>query len=120
MARAAAAASGFARPSRGHNPAVTGRISVVHEPEGVRLVLAGEFDTANHDRLVLALRRHRGTSLTIDLSAVTFVDSSVLRTLLAESRHARLEDRILRVVRGPEEVHRVFRVTGLEPLFDWE
>lgn len=93
------------------------RLDVAPLEDGCRLVLAGEFDLAAiepvHDALERALA-DRPATLEIDLSALTFMDSSGLRALLEARDRAAAEDVALRLRRGPQEVQRVFALTGLE------
>jgi anti-sigma B factor antagonist len=52
--------------------------------------------------------------LVFDLSAVEFMDSSGLRTLVSSDERARAKGRRLVVVQGPPPVHRVFEITQLD------
>ena len=56
-----------------------------HEPEGVfNVVLAGEVDVARQSELrsiVLAFRAEPGSNVRVDLSGVTFMDSTALGLL---------------------------------------
>jgi anti-anti-sigma factor len=42
------------------------------------------------------------------------MDSTGLRVIVSADGRAREEDRVLRLVRGPEAVQRIFRVTRLD------
>lgn len=56
-----------------------------------------------------------GTKLVVlDLSALTFIDSTGLRLIVGADQRARQSDRRLAVVRGPDTVHRVFMITKLD------
>ncbi len=50
----------------------------------------------------------------IDLSELTFLDSTGLRTIVTAHQRASDADRRVVVVKGPEIVHRVFTITGLD------
>jgi anti-sigma B factor antagonist len=72
----------------------------------VRLV--GEIDMSNADRLAtrLTTEREKGSELTLDLSEVTFMDSSGLKVLLDLSR-----SRQVRIIQPSDSVSRLLRVT---------
>ena len=83
----------------------------------VRLALAGEFDLSNAAQIEDALKQiedDRPALLVLDLRELTFMDSTGLRVMVAADARARDEARRLAVVQGPESVHRVFRITGLD------
>ena len=85
--------------------------------EMVRLALAGEFDLSNAAQLEDALKeieRERPPLLVLDLRELTFMDSTGLRVMVSADARARDDSRRLVVVQGPESVHRVFRITGLD------
>ena len=50
----------------------------------------------------------------LDLSKLTFLDSTGLRCLVTADERARDEGRRVVIVRGPEPVQRVFSITRLE------
>lgn len=85
--------------------------------EMVRLALAGEFDLSNASHVEDALKeieRERPPVLVLDLRELTFMDSTGLRVMVSADARARDDSRRLAVVQGPEPVHRVFRITGLD------
>jgi anti-anti-sigma factor len=87
------------------------------DDEMVRLVLAGEFDLSNAAQVEDALKeieRERPPLLVLDLRELTFMDSTGLRVMVSADARARDDSRRLAVVQGPESVHRVFRITGLD------
>jgi anti-anti-sigma factor len=93
----------------------------VEESDGrVRAVAVGELDLATRDRLeqavLVALRSH--LPVLVDLTGVTFIDSSGLQTLLDLDTAARKTDppTTLRVLPG-EQVRRVLALTALERRF---
>ena len=89
-----------------------------HRSDGtVRLSLAGEFDLSNASQVEEALEeveRERPALLILDLRELTFMDSTGLRVMVSADARARDDSRRLAVVQGPEPVHRVFRITGLD------
>ncbi|MCX4547030.1 STAS domain-containing protein [Streptomyces sp. NBC_01565] len=59
----------------------------------------------------------RGHALTLDLSAVTFVDSSALNMLLILRNRAHAEDGTLELRGVPAQALRVLDITGTRDLF---
>ena len=87
-----------------------------HRPQVV-LPLEGELDVATAteaQKRLLRLRLHRGDQLVIDLSGVTFMDSTGIRLILQAREHALQHGAGLLVVRGPEAVMRVLELVGLD------
>jgi anti-anti-sigma factor len=84
------------------------------------LKLAGEFDLSNNHELEQALAGaiDGGTrDFIVDLSGVTFLDGTMLNTLVfARKRSARRNGRLV-LVRPPSAVWRVFVVTGMSRAF---
>jgi len=83
--------------------------------EAVIVLLAGEFDLAAADpireALALAIGEPR-QRLIVDLSAVTFIDSSGLHVILDAYKLCRDAGRALTIRPGPPNVHRVFALTN--------
>ncbi|HSL11897.1 MAG TPA: STAS domain-containing protein [Actinomycetota bacterium] len=90
----------------------------VHDgPEGRRVVrVIGALDLATSDRVEAALRAafDDGEAVRLDLSKVTFLDSSGMRGVLRAYRLARDRDIVFEVVPGPPAVQRVLRITGVD------
>lgn len=84
-------------------------------------VLTGEIDLASIDALEAAIAATEqdaaGTDVVLDMSAVTFLDSSGLRVLV--TAHDRLHTAARRLVirRPPAPVLRVLEITGLLSTF---
>jgi anti-sigma B factor antagonist len=81
------------------------------------LALRGELDLSTVPRLEAELgRAERGAPplVVLDLSKLSFLDSTGLRCVVTAAERAREQERRLVVVRGPEPVHRVFEITRLE------
>jgi len=57
--------------------------------------------------------RERVRELTLDLSEVTFIDSTGLGLIINTHQSAEQEGFALHLVPGPREVHRVFEMVGL-------
>ena len=56
--------------------------------------------------------------IVLDLRELTFMDSTGLRVMVSADARARDQARRLAIVQGPEPVHRVFRITGLDDHLD--
>jgi anti-anti-sigma factor len=93
-----------------------------HEDEGAtRLVLIGEFDLSSAgqiEEVLKDLEEGRPPLLVLDLRELTFMDSTGLRVMVSADARARDDSRRLVIVQGPEPVHRVFRITGLDDHLD--
>lgn len=94
--------------------------TVAHDPERPgTLVASGELDATTAPVLREALAAEGdGGHLAIDLSAVSFVDSSGLQSIAAAHRDLQAADRDLRIVGASGAVRRIFEVTGLHGLLD--
>ena len=82
----------------------------------VHVSLRGELDLSTVGKVDDELQRLEGSDsgvVLLDLSKLTFLDSTGLRCVRADER-AREEGRRLVVVKGPEAVQRVFEITRLQ------
>lgn len=88
------------------------------ESRGVaRVAFRGELDISGApkaERLLRRVERKKPGVLVLDLRGLTFMDSTGLRVVVGADARARREGRRLLIVRGPESVHRVFRLTLLD------
>ncbi len=87
------------------------------------LSLQGEFDLAGEPlfmRELGAAEAERPRRLVIDLSELTFIDSTGLWALLRAREHAHDADWELVLRRGPDAVHRVFELTQSAEAFSFE
>lgn len=92
-----------------------------HGPTGLRLCLYGELDLACVGDLreqLDCVESRRWAILTVDLTALEFMDSTGLCALIHASKSARLDGRTLRIVNPRASVKRVFEVTGLTRLLE--
>jgi anti-sigma B factor antagonist len=83
----------------------------------VHVLLRGELDLSTVNKVQDELRRIEAASPTIlvlDLSKLTFLDSTGLRCLVTADQRARDDGRRVVLVRGPDPVQRVFSITRLE------
>jgi anti-sigma B factor antagonist len=75
----------------------------------------GELDVSTAPALTEALGgRSDGDGLVIDLRGLQFLDTTGLRLILEQEAAARKEGRSFAVVRGGQEVQRIFQIAGLE------
>jgi anti-anti-sigma factor len=83
----------------------------------VHVALRGELDLSTVGKVQDELKRvEEGSPRTVvlDLSKLTFLDSTGLRCLVTADERARTEGRRVVLVRGPDPVQRVFAITRLE------
>jgi anti-sigma B factor antagonist len=97
-------------------------VEIVRSPGRVTLRVAGEIDMSTapsvHEGAVDAIRHH--PTLDIDLSAVTFMDSSGLHVLLATRQLAERRGGHVRLMHPTPSVMRVLKVTGVDGMFEIE
>jgi anti-anti-sigma factor len=82
-----------------------------------RLIASGELDLASAEQLETQLKQLETSEpdvLVLDLRELEFMDSTGLRTVIAADARARERGGRLVVVRAPEEVDRVFRLTRMD------
>ncbi len=83
-------------------------------PDNSTLRVAGEVDAATAPRLVDALSTLNGASeTTLDLTALTFIDSSGLHAIVAYAR-SREPEGTVRLTAVSPDVSRLFEITCLE------
>jgi anti-sigma B factor antagonist len=84
-----------------------------------RVSLSGEFDISTAPRLRHALYDETSADEVVgDLSGVTFMDSSGLRSLLEVRSKLEADGRRLVLVDLPDQVRRLFEVAGITQLFE--
>lgn len=92
------------------------------EQEGrADVALKGELDLSTADKVDRELKRAESVAtsvLVLDLSGLTFLDSTGLRLIVEADQRARESDRRLVVVKGPAAVQRVFSITKLDQRFE--
>ena len=92
-------------------------ITIDHDQDTAHVVLEGELDIATSPGAEEEIRRietNGASVIVLDLRGLTFMDSTGLRLLVAADARARDAGRRLVIVRGPEAVHRVLEITGLD------
>jgi anti-anti-sigma factor len=91
---------------------------VPHEEEGTqRVVLTGELDVSTvpaFNKRMSELHHKGFHSIVLDLSGITFMDSTGLSAILVTEMHARMRGQRFRVVEGPPHVNELFRLTGVD------
>lgn len=90
---------------------------------GVRVRLSGELDmatVADAEAAIARARREHPGLLVLDLSALTFIDSSGLRLVMEVDRACRAEACELRIDPGPRGVQRVFALAGVLDILPFE
>jgi anti-sigma B factor antagonist len=81
------------------------------------MALLGELDLSTVAKVQEELRRVEAgapATLVVDLSKLTFLDSTGLRCIVTADERAREAGRRIVIVRGPDAVQRVFSITRLE------
>jgi anti-sigma B factor antagonist len=83
----------------------------------VRVSLRGELDLSTVGKVEEELKRVEGGEpplVLLDLSRLSFLDSTGLRCVITAAERAKEGDRRLVIVKGPDAVQRVFSITGLD------
>ena len=86
----------------------------IEQDETVVLVFTGVLDLETvraAEAAIADAEQHRPNRIVIDLSEVEFIDSTGLRLIVSADARIRREGRQLELVKGPDRVHRVFRMT---------
>jgi anti-sigma B factor antagonist len=83
----------------------------------VQLVLRGELDLSTVDRVESELAKLEASEerlVVLDLTGLTFLDSTGLRLMVTADQRAQKDGRRFVIVKGPETVQRVFSITKLD------
>lgn len=102
-------------------PQPTGRATLAHtlQDDVLTLVVAGELDVDGERRIRAWVQEHaaaHGGCVTLDLRAVTFVDSAGLRALINADAAARQDAWELRILVADGPVRTTLVVSGLETM----
>jgi anti-anti-sigma factor len=103
-------------PSGGAEPKPF-RCDVAREGDVVRITLEGELDIATSPTVEGVLREPCDNGIqrrVLDLSRLTFMDSSGLRIILKAQASSRRDGWALALVPGPPAVQRIFEITGVK------
>jgi anti-sigma B factor antagonist len=95
-----------------------GQLSISSERDGdVHVIgLFGELDLATAGSVEQELRAVEATdasSIVVDLSGLTFMDSTGLRLVWQAEARSRADANRLTLLRGPRAVQRVFEISGI-------
>lgn len=85
----------------------------------VRVVATGELDPSTAPGVAAVLHQHRGEDVVVDLAAVSFADSAIVRALVEERHHAHLSGARFGLSGANERVRRSFELMGVANLFEW-
>ncbi len=83
----------------------------------VQVVLRGELDLSTVEKVeneLGAVEASEAKLLVLDLSGLSFLDSTGLRLMVSADQRAQKDGRRLVIVKGPEPVQRVFSITKLD------
>jgi anti-sigma B factor antagonist len=83
--------------------ALEGEVDIYSAPQFKEALLAGIEDGA--------------TTIVVDLSRVTFIDSTALGVLVSGAKRVRPKDGRLDIVCTDENITRIFEITGLDRIF---
>jgi anti-anti-sigma factor len=81
--------------------------------------LEGELDLATAPDVEEELERVEASdakAIVLDLSGLTFIDSTGIRLVLAADRRSRADSNRLTLLRGTPAVQRAFEISGVAPL----
>lgn len=98
-------------------------VDIKRDAESVVVALTGELDLATAETFERHLREaesSRPTRLIVDLTALGFMDSTGLQTLLRARERATATEYELALRRGPHQVQRVFELTRTVDAFTFE
>ncbi len=98
-------------------------VDIKRDTDSVVVALTGELDLATSETFERHLREAescRPMRLTVDLTALGFMDSTGLQTLLRARERANSSEHELTLRRGPHQVQRVFELTRTVEAFNFE
>jgi anti-sigma B factor antagonist len=96
------------------------RCDITEDGDGVVAVVQGELDLASapeFTRRIQQVLTGPPASLTLDLTALTFIDSSGLGALCRIQEDAVAQETVLQLTGVPHHARRVLEITGLTGLF---
>ena len=105
-------------PEKPGPPTAVGELTVAVARDGDEhtVTVAGELDVATAERVEQALMEAEAgdaRAIVLDLSGLTFMDSTGVRLVLAATARSRADSNRLRLVRGSPGVQRVFVLSGV-------
>jgi anti-sigma B factor antagonist len=96
-------------------------VNTEEREELVRIALRGELDLSTVEKVESELDQAEARQppvIVLDMSGLTFLDSTGLRLVVTADERAREDGRRLVIVRGPDSVNRVFTITRLGERLD--
>jgi anti-sigma B factor antagonist len=93
------------------------RMTSDREDEVHTISVSGELDLATVEGVQRELQRVEATdvkAIVLDLSGLTFMDSSGVRLVVRADARSRADSERLTLLRGPASVQRVFALSGFE------
>jgi anti-sigma B factor antagonist len=115
--------SAFAEDGSFNSSSIRFSARLTNDSEGGVLTLEGELDleTAPEvDRQLDRIHASQVKRVLIDLSGVTFMDSTGLTSIVRASRFAESNGHRLVLRQGPRQVQRLFELTGIENRLTFE
>lgn len=109
--------------TRQAHQAATFAVTGMQDDADRRLRLTGEFDLAGVDAAQAVLDdllQECDATLVIDLSELTFMDSTGLRFLLSAQSRCAAADRPLLLRQGGPPIQRLLAMTGMDAVFAFE
>lgn len=93
-------------------------IEVTSTPEARRVALRGEADLSGAPSIEAAIAdaTSEAQRIILDLRNLTFIDSSGLRALMRGHEHCGARGVELQVIPGPENVQRLFELSGMNEI----
>jgi anti-sigma B factor antagonist len=94
-------------------------LAVERRPEHTVLRVSGDLDLETAPRLLAGVEPHLVAGdgdLIIDLSALTFIDSSGLSALIRINQRVAATDRRLAIIAPAPHVAKAFEITGLDQI----
>ena len=90
-------------------------VDAARQEERYVIALRGDLDASTADAVEAALSEGEASDaeqIVVDLSDLSFLDSTGLRVLLQATARSESDSNRLRLVRGPRRVQRVFELTN--------
>lgn len=93
-------------------------VEVTSTPEAHTVLLSGEADLLGAPTIESALTdaANDAVRITLDLRNLTFIDSSGLRALMRGHEQCVARGVELQVIRGPENIQRLFELSGMNEI----
>ncbi len=112
-------------PSRAAELFEFGQLTMTSERDGDThtVSLCGELDLAHADRVeeeLLRVEAADAESIVLDLSGLTFMDSTGVRLILGADARSRADRGRLSLRRGPRNVQRVLEISGVLEMLPFE